>query len=167
MRSLILVPVFFISVILQSTIISQFSILSGTADLILLIVIAWSMNTKDGGGIVWAIFAGVLVSLISSLSPIVPIAGYVLSAIATRAIASRTWQVPLIASFFSTIIATVILHSASIMVLWVNSDFVVDILQMVQIISIPSLFINLILIIPVNSVVRDIAHWVYPETENI
>jgi cell shape-determining protein MreD len=165
MRSLIFIPILIIGVILQSTIISQFSILSGFADLMLLVLVSWSINTDDKLAMVWAIVAGGLVSIFSAMSPIVPILGYVIAVSITKTVIKRTWQVPMIAVIFSTIISTLVVHFLSIGAIWINSNFSSNIVQLIQIITVPSLFLNILLILPVNSLMKDVSHWVFPETE--
>src|SRR3970040_1670433 len=67
MAYLISIPVLVIVLMVQLAIFSQLPLLNGTTDLILLVLIAWSLNEKSQSAWFWAVIGGGLVSIISAI----------------------------------------------------------------------------------------------------
>ncbi|MDZ4158755.1 MAG: hypothetical protein U1B80_03100, partial [Anaerolineaceae bacterium] len=103
--------------ILQTVVISRLPLLHGTADLILVVLIAWGLQERVTTAWVWAIIAGVLVSFVSAVPLFIPLAGYLLVNGAAQLLHRRIWQTPILAMFAVTIFGTVAYHSLVLVVL--------------------------------------------------
>jgi cell shape-determining protein MreD len=147
---------------LQTSFIERINLLNGAADLVLLITAAWSLQERARGAWVWGVLAGILVGFVSGIAWYVPLAGYLVIVGLARILAHRVWQAPLLAMFTVTLIGTIIL----LMFTFVERtllDVALPInLSFVQII-LPSILLNLLLAIPVHSVIRDLVNRLYPE----
>ena len=75
MRNLVAVPVILLTVILQSAVISRVYLLSGIADLPLVMLAAWALQDGVDSAWHWAIATGLLVGFVSGISWVVPVAG--------------------------------------------------------------------------------------------
>lgn len=165
MRSIVMLPILLLGFFIQISIINQFEILSGFANLILLILICWATNTTDLSYLYWALFAGIIFSFISAVPPIIPIVSFIGASVISRRIAKVTWQVPIITLIFATMVGGLFEQFFSISSFWLASNFSLNIIGMVTNIALPSLFLDLLLVIPVNSIVRDIALWAMPKLQ--
>jgi cell shape-determining protein MreD len=159
---LVAIPVLGLAIMLQTSFIERINLLNGAADLVLLITAAWSLQERARGAWVWGVLAGILVGFVSGIAWYVPLAGYLVIVGLARILAHRVWQAPLLAMFTVTLIGTMIL----LMFTFVERtllDVALPInLSFVQII-LPSILLNLLLAIPVHSVIRDLVNRLYPE----
>lgn len=164
MRNLIAVPVILLAIILQSSIVSRVTLLTGTADLPLVMLAAWAMQDDVETAWHWAIAAGVLVGFVSGISWVVPLASYILVIVLAQVLQRRVWQAPLLAMFSVTFLGTIGLSVFSLVVLRF-SGISLSIADAFGLITLPGILLNMLLAIPVFAVMRDLARWVYPASE--
>jgi rod shape-determining protein MreD len=162
MVNLVGLVLFGILAIIQSTIISTTPLLLGTVDLILLFIIGWALQDRVDSSWQWCLIGGIFASLYSALPFGVFIVAYLLSVGIARVIKHRIWKAPLLAMlaaiFISTIVSQVITLLSRIML-----GVSMSLADVFNLILLPSLLLNLILAIPVFSIMRDLARWLYPE----
>ena len=164
MRNLIAVPVIILSVILQSAVISRITLLSGYADLPLVMLAAWSLQDQVDSAWHWAIATGLLVGFVSGMSWFVPVAGYLTVVALAKVFQSRVWQAPLLAMFSVTFLGTVIMNILALINLRLSIGSI-SLLDAFGLVILPSVLLNLLFAIPVYAVMRDLAHWTYPSME--
>jgi len=164
MRSLIAAPVIILAVILQSAVISNIKVLSGYADLPLVMLAAWALQEEVDTAWHWAIATGALVGFVSGVSVTVPLVSYVIVVILAQVFQRRVWQAPLLAMFSITFLGTVILYAISLMVLQLSGT-ALPITEVLGSIVLPGILLNMLVAIPVYAVMRDLARWVYPLPE--
>lgn len=164
MRNLIAVPVILLSVILQSAVISRVYLLSGIADLPLVMLAAWSLQEEVDSAWHWAAATGLLVGFVSGIPLAVPLVGYVTVVLLARIFQHRVWQAPLLAMFTITFLGTIIVSGLSLGVLRF-AGVPLPISDVLGLLTLPSLLLNMLLAIPVYAVMRDLARWVYPSPE--
>src|SRR5512140_55181 len=109
MRNLIAVPVILLSVILQSAVISRVYLLSGVADLPLVMLAAWALQENVDSSWHWAAAMGILVGFISALPWYVPVISYLVVVTLAQVLQRRVWQAPLLAMFTVTFLGPVFL----------------------------------------------------------
>jgi rod shape-determining protein MreD len=164
MRNLIAVPVILLTVILQSAVISRVYLLSGSADLPLVMLAAWALQDGVDSAWHWAIATGLLIGFISGIPWVVPLAGYVAVVVIAYLFQRRVWQAPLLAMFTITFLGTIIVSLLSIAVLRF-SGVELPISDVLGLVMLPGVLLNMLLAIPVYAVMRDLARWVYPAPE--
>jgi cell shape-determining protein MreD len=162
MGSLLAFPILFILIILQTTLVRQITLLSGCADLILLWLAAWGLQRQVKSAWFWTILAGIAIAFISAIPWYVPIAAYGITTFLARAINKRVWQSPLLVMFVVTIAGSVALNALSYVGLFLKGVSIPLRTAIVNV-MIPSTLINLLFALPVYAVVKDTAHWLYPE----
>jgi rod shape-determining protein MreD len=153
---------FEILAIIQSTIVSAMPLLKGTTDLILLFIIAWALQDRVESAWQWCLIGGLLISLYSGLPFGVLILAYLLCVPIAKLLKRRIWKAPFLAMLAATFVSTILVQfisMASRLITGVN----IPLMDALNLILLPSLLLNLILAIPVFSIVRDIASWMYPE----
>jgi len=164
MRSVIAIPVIILTVILQSSVVSRITLLSGYADLPLVMVSAWALQSKVDSAWHWAIATGVLVGFISGVSWVVPLAGYVIVVALAKILQLRIWQVPLLAMFSISLLGTIVIDTL-VFVSIRFSGASISFQDAFGLHTLPRILLNLILSVPVYAVMRDLAHWAYPSLE--
>jgi len=164
MRNLIAVPAIVLAVILQSSIVSRVTLLSGIADLPMVMLAAWAMQDDVDTAWHWAVATGILVGFVSGLSWLVPVLGYLVVVALAQVLQRRVWQAPLLAMFSVTFLGTISLSVFSLVALRF-SGIPLGVADVFGLLTLPSILLNMLLAIPVFAVMRDLARWVYPSPE--
>ena len=161
MAILLAIPILGLLVIFQSAILSQIFLLHGSADLVLLVLVAWSVQERVTTAWHWAVIATLLVSLVTALPFAAILLGY-LAVTGTALLLRRVFlQRPLFAMIAGTFAGTVILHAISILTLR-GLGTPLPLIESLNQITLPSALLNLLLAIPVYGVFGDLASWLYP-----
>jgi hypothetical protein len=164
MRNLVAVPVILLTVILQSAVISRVYLLSGIADLPMVMLAAWALQEEVDSAWQWAAATGLLVGFISGISWLVPFFGYIAIVFLARIFQRRVWQAPLLAMFSITFLGTIIVSFLSIAALRF-AGVPLPISDVLGLLTLPGVLLNMLIAIPVYAVMRDLARWVYPSPE--
>ena len=164
MRNLIALPVILLAVILQTAIVSRVYLLSGIADLPLVMLAAWALQEEVESAWHWAVAAGLLVGFVSALPMFTPMIGYFAVVVLAQVLQGRVWQAPLLAMFSVTFFGSVIASIFTFAVLRL-SDVALPVGDVLGMLTLPSVLLNMLLAIPVYAVMRDLARWVYPTPE--
>jgi hypothetical protein len=149
MAALVSIPVLALALIIQTAILSRINLLSGSADLILLIVAGWGLQVRSRSA--W----------VSALPMFVPVAGYLLTMAVARLLQRRIWQAPLLAMFAVTFAGTLAMQLITYVTLWLLGSPLPLGDSFSQII-LPSILLNLLLSIPLHALMRDLARWLHP-----
>ena len=164
MRNIVAFPVLGLAAILQSSIIGQIRLLSGYGDLLLIVLAAWALQERVESAWHWALVVCVLVGFISSMPWPVYVVGYLGVVFFAQVLQHRVWQAPLLAMFSVTIAGTLSMHLLSYGVLRIlGTPYSIG--DVLGLITLPSLLINMLFAIPVYTIMRDLARWVYPSEE--
>lgn len=162
MASWVAVPILGGLVILESTLISRFPLLHGTPDLVLLVLVAWSIHPRVQTAWQWSIIAGMVVSLSTALPMGVPLIGYGIVTGMALALRRRVWQVPVLAMFLVTFLGTLVTHGIAVLALELTGR-AISLMDAVNLITLPSLLLNLLLALPAYAIIGDLANWLYPD----
>ena len=164
MRNLIAAPVILLAVILQSAVISRVTLLSGIADLPLVMLAAWSLREEVDTAWHWAAATGLLVGFVSGIPWFVPVLGYLTVVLLAQILQGRVWQAPLLAMFVVSFLGTIVMNLLSLFTLRL-SGVPLPLADTLGLVTLPSVLLNMLLAIPVFAVIRDLARWVYPTPE--
>ena len=164
MRTLIAAPVITLAVILQSSIVSRVTLLSGFADLPLVMLAAWASQEDVDSAWHWALATGALVGFVSGMSWIVPTLSYLVTVALAQALQRRIWRAPLLAMFSVTFLGTIVSSLLSFAALRF-SGAALSINEVFGLLTMPIILLNMLLAIPVFAMMRDLARWVYPAPE--
>jgi hypothetical protein len=162
MATLIAVPVLGALVILQSAVISRVPLISGTADLILLALIAWAVQERVTTAWHWSVMGALMVSLVSASSASMTLGGYLLATGIAVVLRYRVWQIRLLAMLAATFFGTIVIHALTIISLRLN-ETAIPILESFNTITLPSILLNLLVAVPMYALISDLANWLYPE----
>jgi len=160
MRNLIAIPLLGLAVILQSSIIGQFPLLNGSADIVLVLLTAWALQEAVTTSFQWAFLASVFVSLVSSLPWLVYFAGYMGIILLALLLQRRVWQVPMMAMFSVTFLGTTLMHILTYLYLFFAGT-TISLGDAMGLVTLPSVLLNMLITIPVFGMTRDLAGWVF------
>jgi rod shape-determining protein MreD len=161
MVNFISIPIMVILVVLQTGIINRIPLLNGTPDLILLVLVAWSLQEKVNNAWLWAVVGGVLVSFVSATPFFAPLVGYLLVTILGRLLQRRIWQSPILAMFVLTFVGTV-LYQGILFTASVVNGVPLGWRESLNLVILPSVLLNMALALPVHSIIVDLSRWLYP-----
>ena len=146
---------------LQSAILSRIPLLQGTADLVLLAIIAWSLHDRVETGWFWAVVGGMIMALVSGMPFGVYLTGYLLTTLAAMLLKRTVWKIPILAMLLMVFIGTLLTQGLSVVALIITGT-PLPLLDTVNLIILPSLLLNLLLSIPAYILVGDFANWTHP-----
>jgi rod shape-determining protein MreD len=164
MRNLVAAPVILLAVILQSAMISRVYLLSGFADLPLVILAAWALQEDVDSAWHWAAATGLLVGFVSGIPLYVPVIAYMVVVAMAQMLQRRVWQAPLLAMFSVTFMGTIVINVLSYVALSI-AGVSMPVEDVLGLLILPGVLLNMLLAIPVFAVMRDLARWVYPTPE--
>lgn len=164
MRNLVAAPVIILAVMLQSAIVSRVTLLSGIADLPLVMLAAWALQEEVETSWHWAVATSLLVGFVSGIHWSVPVLSYLVIVAFAQLFQRRVWQAPLLAMFSVTFLGTICMSLFSLVVLRLVG-ISLPLSDVFGQITLPSILLNMLLAIPAYAVMRDLARWVYPTPE--
>ncbi len=162
MAVLLSIPILVVVLMLQTIIVSTLPLLSGYADLVLLVLVAWSLQERARSAWVWALIAGILVSFISAAPLGTPLVGYLAVTAIARLLRRRVWQTPILSMFLVTFVGSLI-NLGLVMVVMIFQGVPLPVSESINLVILPATLLNLLLALPVYAVVADLAQAVYPE----
>lgn len=163
-RNLIAFPLLALIVIVQSAVVSQMPLLSGYADLMLVVLAAWALKADASSTWVWAVLGGIMVSFVSGMPWLVSMIGYLFVVLLAQILKQRIWQAPLLAMFTVIFLGTLSMDIFSLLVLNLLGT-PLPLGDSLGLVVLPRVLLNLLFSIPVYAIVRDLAQWVSPIKE--
>jgi cell shape-determining protein MreD len=155
-----------LAVMLQIAVFSRLMLLRGSVDIILLVLVAWNMQEDGPNMWPWTVLAGSLTAFASALPVFAPLPGYLLVTAFARLIQRRIWQSPLLVMLVVTLIGTLIYHVLSMGALFLGGGNL-QFSQAWNLVTLPSLLLNLLLAIPVYAIVHSIRDQINPLQQQI
>lgn len=165
MEILIAIPIFLSAAMIQVTAISRIPLIHGTADLSMLVLVAWGIHSRSKYAWLWAIIGGIILGFFSKISWLAIVISYTIVILMTQLIHGRFWNSPMLTMLIMTIWGSLLLEAATLIsLLFMDITFNINIAF--EEIILPSIFLNLLLALPVYFLVKDLTHWIYPQVEN-
>ena len=147
--------------ILQVTIVGRINMLEGATDLVLLVLLGWVLHARAEGIWQWAVLAGAFIGIASAQPVWLPIVSYLTITAMGYLIQTRVWQIPLLNLMTTTVIGTLIIHSlTSVYLIVIGTPLLIS--EIFNLVILPSIFLNLLIALPIYSFITAITNWVYP-----
>jgi rod shape-determining protein MreD len=145
---------------LQSSLIPQLRIFSGQPDLVFVLVICWALHAKLEESLFWAFLGGLLQDILSITPLGTATLGMVMIIFTIQAVRQQLYRANLLllglCILFGTLLQQFIISIA--LIITGNGYNIVNVLRFV---TLPEIFYNLILMLPVYVVVRLIQRRIY------
>jgi hypothetical protein len=152
--------------LLQVTLMMRINLLQGSADLVLLVLISWMLQPGNKPVWLWGLPAGLMIGFASALPDYIPILGYFAAAGFCQLLQTRIWQVPLLTLFSATLLGTLVVQLTTLIYLWLSAQ-PIDAIEAMNLIVIPSILLNLILVLPVNALIGETNKLLNPDLETV
>jgi len=162
MAILIAAPILAALIIIQTAVLSRIPLLQGTTDLVLVALLAWALQKRVRTAWFWAIIGGLLVSYVSALPLGAVLVGYLLAVGLAVLLKQRVWQVPVLAMLVATLFGTLIVNLVEITALRIV-ETPLPFWTAINLVTLPSVLLNLLIAIPFYTIFSDLANWLYPE----
>ena len=162
MAVLIAAPILAVLVMIQSAVLSNIPLLHGTTDLVLVALLAWALQKRVRTAWFWAIIGGLLVGYVSALPFGAMLVGYLLAVGLAILLKQRIWQVPILAMLVATFFGTLLVNLVVITALRIM-DTPILFWEAINLVTLPSVLLNLLVAIPFYALFSDLAKWLYPE----
>ncbi len=162
MRTLLpAIPILAAAAVLQSAFLARLRFLNGAADLVLMIVVAWSLVQRGNAGPVWALVGGVIADSLSGGPPGAITLSLVLVTLAITLTEGRfyraNWPVAMVTSVLSTL-----LYHLIYLAMLALADHPVDFANTLALVTFPSAILNFLLMFPVYQAAKWLAVLVAP-----
>lgn len=149
------IPVMILVVIFQTSVFRSLVLIHGTADLVLLVIVAVAIRRRGTVSLTWALMAGLMVGFISGVPWFVFPLAYLGAAALARFLSSQVWQTPILAMFLTTLMGTVISEGFQWVALRVQGVSL-PMMESINLVLLPGLLLNLLLALPVYALVTDL-----------
>jgi rod shape-determining protein MreD len=156
------IPLLVLLIMFQTAIVSTLPLLHGNADIILLVLVAWALQERVPSALEWGVIGGILMGVVSAAPFWIPIISYLTAVGIARLLRRRVWQTPLVAMFLTTAIGSFFTNVITWAFLTVQG-VTLPVLDSFNQVVLPAMLLNLLLALPVYTLVTDLARSVYPE----
>jgi hypothetical protein len=164
--ALLSVPVLGLFALLQTVVVSRTPLIFGTADIVLMAVIAWALNERVKHAWVWTTVGGVLISILSALPFFLPLWAYLITTAVALLLRRRVWQTPILCMLLMSFVGTIIMHGMSIAALYIEGTRL-PLMDTLNLVTLPSALLNLLLCVPIYAVINDLANGLFPEENQV
>ena len=158
---LIGIPILLVTSILQTTVISRMPLLNGTADLMLIVITAWSLQRQITATWQWALLGGMLIDYYSGLPFGVYTLSYLLLNAAAFILKNRIWQFSYLMHLLLALLGTLMIQAFSVIIILLQGT-TLPLGVVLQQVILPSLILNLLLTFPIYLLINDVAEQIAP-----
>jgi rod shape-determining protein MreD len=164
MGSFLSLPILALAAILQITVMPRLSLLGGHPDLVLLIVLSWTLNSTLEQAIVWAFVGGITTDLLSAAPLGTSVVGMVIIIFFVHTARQQIYTVGIFTLLWVAILGTLVQHITIIIILLLTGfspafssqlGYGVVFQDMTSLIF-PTMLYNLIVILPIYGFTRRI-----------
>lgn len=159
--SLLSIPVMLVLLMVQTAFGGAIHLGEGMTDLLLVTVAAWSIQEPVKNGLVWAVVAGALASLVSAFPFPYTFVAYCLVAILAARLKGRVWQNALLSLLLVVVLGTALQYGLDLIVLE-SENVAGSILNAIEQVVLPSMILNLLFSLPIYALTNELANLLYP-----
>jgi len=125
----------------------------GQLNLVMVLVICWSLRSSLAEGFVWALVGGVFLDLLSILPVGTSSAALIIIVYAVNAVGRQLLRLRILFLLAITALATVLMSAFSLIGLFLLGNSY-DIASMLRLVLLPTLLYNLVAVLPIHAFVR-------------
>ena len=162
MATFISFPILILITILQSSIASRLTLLQGSADLMLLVLIAWALQERVQTAWQWTVVGGLLIGFVSILNTLLVLGTYAAIIGLVLLVRRRIWGFSLLVMFALTLFGSIFSQGVFALALTISGT-PLPFVDSLRLVVLPGLVLNLLLAAPIYAIIKDLAEWVYPE----
>jgi rod shape-determining protein MreD len=155
------IPALAILASLQASVFSRFRLLDGGPDLVLLVVIGWALTGQRRQSMTLGLIGGLLLDLLSGYPLGVTSVGLIVVAYLVSLSEGRFWEANFLMQLAAVLVGSAIYHLADLVVLLVlgrTPDFQYAVARVV----LPSVFLNVVMALPIAQALGNLEETLYP-----
>lgn len=165
MSVLVSIPLLGLVAVLQSAVVSRLPLNNGTADLMLVLLVAIALQKGVTSSWQWSIVGGLLTDFISGL----PFGIFTFSYLVVTALAvvlrERIWRFSFLMQLLLVLIGTTVSHGLAYLVLFLQGS-TLEVANVLRVITLPSIILNFMLSLPIFILTRDVLEGFIPQEYN-
>ncbi len=161
MSVILSIPVLSIITILQSAVISRLPLNSGTADLMLVLLVAITLQKSVKTAWQWSIVGGLLTDFFSGLPFGLFTVSYLIITGIAHVLRERIWRFSFLMQLLVVLSGTIIIHTFSYLVLFFQG-YSLQFTTVLQVVTMPSIILSFMLSLPVYIIVKDVVEQLNP-----
>jgi rod shape-determining protein MreD len=157
-------PILMLAAILQATVTAQIPILGGKPDLVFLLVLGWSIHARLEDSVIWAFVGGIVLDLFSAAPIGTSVIGMIITVFIVHSVQRQLYRVGLVSIIWLVLLGTAIQHTLELLILlasgfqpaFANQLGYGAILETITYVILPTMFYNLLLVLPIYWLIRRI-----------
>ena len=149
------IPVLSIIAIFQSSVVSRLPLNRGTADLMLVVLVAITLQKSAKSTWLWSIVGGLLMDFFSGLPYGLFTFSYLIATSMAFKLRERIWRFSFLMQLLVVFTGTIISHGLAVLVLFLGGG-TLQLNTVLQGITLPSIILNFVLSLPVFIITQDI-----------
>ena len=148
--------------ILQSAVLSRLPLINGMADILMLLIVGWTIQPYVKYPWMWVFIASLVSTIISAMTiGITPLAyGFVF--VTALFLRQRFWKARLLTMIALSLFGTILVHAFSFFTIIFQGNLF-SFPEAFYLITLPSMLLNLVFAVPVYAITRELVKWIYPE----
>jgi rod shape-determining protein MreD len=162
MSIILSIPTLGLIAILQSAVVSRLPLNRGTADLVLVVLVAIALQKSVTTSWQWSIVGGLFMDFLSGLPFGVFTVSYLLATGLAVIIRERIWRFSFLMQLLVVLFGTMFSHALSFLVLFLQGSEI-SLATALQIVTLPSIILNFMLSLPIFILTQDILEQVIPQ----
>ena len=162
MTAVIGIPIFGLISILQSAVVSRLPLNRGTADIVLVVLVALALQKEVKEIWQWSVIGGMYIDFFSGLPYGVFTISYLSATAVARFLRNRIWRFSFLMQLLVVLIGTLISHALTMIIVFIQGGLL-EFSTILQVITLPSIILNFMLSIPVFIIVQDVIQQISPQ----
>ena len=165
MSVILSIPILSLVVVLQSAVVSRLPLNNGTADLMLVLLMAIALQKGMDTTWQWSIVGGILMDSFSGLPFGVFTFSYLLATALAVVLRERIWRFSFLMQLLVVLVGTVISHGLAYLILFLQGS-TLEITSVLRVVTLPSIILNFMLSLPIFILTRDVLEGLIPQEYN-
>ena len=161
MSVILSIPTLGLMAVIQSAVISRLPLIRGTADLMLVVLVAIALQKTVNTAWQWSAVGGLLIDYLSGLPFGVFTFTYLITTGAALVIRERVWRYSFLMQLLIVLLGTLIAHTLAFIIQFLQGGSL-NLGEVLQLVTLPSIILNSMLSLPVYILVQDVLEQVTP-----
>ena len=162
MSVILSIPTLGLIAILQSAVVSRLPLNRGTADLMLVVLVAIALQKTVTTSWQWSIVGGLFMDFLSGLPFGIFTVSYLLATGLALIIRERIWRFSFLMQLLVVFFGTMFSHVLSFLVLFLQGSEI-SLSIVLQVVTLPSIILNFMLSLPIFILTQDVLEQVNPQ----
>ena len=162
MSVILSIPTLGLIAILQSSVVSRLPLNRGTADLVLVVLVAIALQKTVTTSWQWSIVGGLFMDFLSGLPFGIFTVSYLLVTGLALIIRERIWRFSFLMQLLVVFFGTMFSHVLSFLVLFLQGSEI-SLSIVLQVVTLPSIILNFMLSLPIFILTQDVLEQVNPQ----